>query len=165
MEEAMDVADMWRTMRRDPAARPHVGAHMATAEAGISMTVTQDCQVALPSANRVPEVTVTITSNRPGVAAQVTIAANLNTPDGSYQGPTKVVGQGQFTATSSTVGAGFIVLPSGFPVLGVGAEALWADGAAHSLTLNYYQLACDPWVWWRWLVPIVDRLRWLSPGN
>jgi hypothetical protein len=47
----------------------------------------------------------------------------------------------------------------------VGAEALWADGAAHSLTLNYYQLACDPWVWWRWLVPIVDRLRWLSPGN
>jgi hypothetical protein len=69
----MDVADMWRTIRRDPAAaRPHVGAHVATAEEGISMTVTQDCQVALPSANRVPEVTVTITSNRPGVAAAVT---------------------------------------------------------------------------------------------
>jgi hypothetical protein len=119
----MNVADMWRTMRRDPAARPHVGTHVATAEEGISMTVTQNCQVALPSANRVPE--VTITSNRPGVAAQVSILANLNTPDGSYQGPTKVVGQGQFTATTSTVVAGFVVLPSGLPALGVGAEATW----------------------------------------
>lgn len=161
----MDVADMWRAMRRDPAARPYVGTQVATADEGISMSVTQDCQVALPSANRVPEVTVTITSNRPGVAAQVTIAANLNTPDGSYQGPTMVVGQGQFSATTSIVGAGFVVIPSGFPVLGVGAEAVWADGAPQSLTLNYYQLACDPWVWWRWLLPIFDLLRRFSPSN
>jgi hypothetical protein len=34
-------------------------------------------------------------------------------------------------------------LPSGFPVLGVGAVADWADGA-HSATLTYGQIACDP---------------------
>ena len=129
------------------------------------MTVTQECQVALQSANRVPEVTVTITSNRPGVAAQVTILANLNTEDFSYQGPTTVVGQGQFTATTSTVSTGFVVLPTVFPALGVGAQALWADGAPQSLTLNYYQLACDPWVWWRWLLPIFDLLRRVSSNR
>jgi hypothetical protein len=102
---------------------------------------------------------VTVTSNRPGVDAQVTIAANLNSPDGSYQGPTTTVGQGQFTSTSSQVHAGFIVLPSGWPVLGVGAEATWADGAPHSVTLIYVQLACDPWVWWRWLIPVLNILR------
>ena len=76
---------------------------------------------------------MTITSNRPGVDAQVTIAANLNSPDGSYQGPTTAVGQGQFTSTSSQVHASFVVLPSGWPVLGVGAETTWADGTPHSV--------------------------------
>jgi hypothetical protein len=38
-------------------------------------------------------------TSRPGVAARVTIVANLNSPDGSYQGPTTIVGQGQFSAT------------------------------------------------------------------
>ena len=161
----MDVADMWRAMRRDPAARPHVGTHVATAEEGISMTVTQECQVALQSADRLPEVTVTITSNRPGVAAQVTILANLNTEDFSYQGPTTVVGQGQFTATTSTVGAGFIVLPTRFPALGVGAFALWADGAPESITLDYFHLACGPWGWWIWWLPIFDLLRRVSSNR
>jgi hypothetical protein len=48
-----------------------------------------------------------VASNRPGVAAQVSVAANLNSPDGSYQGPTTVVGQGQFSATTSSVLANF----------------------------------------------------------
>jgi hypothetical protein len=95
---------------------------------------------------------VTVTSHRPGVAAQVTIGANFNTADGSDQDPTTMVGHGQFTATSSHVHAGFIVLPSGWPVLGVGAEATWADGAPQSFALNYWQIDCDPWVWWRWLI-------------
>jgi hypothetical protein len=103
-------------------------------------------------------VRLTIASNRPGVAAEVTIAANLNSPDGSYQGPTTRVGQGQFTVTTSQVHAGFVVLPSGWPVLGVGAEATWADGAPNSVTLTYVQLECDPWVWWRWLIPVLDIL-------
>jgi hypothetical protein len=158
----MDIADFWRSMRRNPDDAPRVGAHLEAAGDGISMSVSQECQVALPSANRIPEVSVTVTSNRPGVAAQVTIAANLNSPDGSYQGPTKVVGQGQFTASNSSLRVGFVVLPSGFPVIGVGAEAVWADGAPHSVTLAYYQLECDPWVWWRWLIPLIGRLRLLS---
>ncbi len=158
----MDIATIWRDMRRNPDDAPRVGAHLEAAGDGISISVSQECQVALPSADRVPEVSVTVTSNRPGVAAQVTIAANLNSPDGSYQGPTKDVGQGQFTASSATVQIGFVVLPSGFPVLGVGAEALWADGATHSVTLAYYQLECDPWVWWRWLIPFIGRLRLMS---
>jgi hypothetical protein len=43
---------------------------------------------------------VTVTSHRPGVAAQVSIGANLNSADGSYQGPTTTVGHGQFSASA-----------------------------------------------------------------
>jgi hypothetical protein len=92
----------------------------------------------------------------------VSVAANLNSPDGSYQGPTTVVGQGQFTATASSVLVNFVVLPSGWPVLGVGAEAIWADDAPNSFTLNYVQLECDPWVWWRWLIPVLNTLGQFS---
>jgi hypothetical protein len=153
----MDIANTWRSMRAPSGDAPHAGAHLDAA-GEITITIVQDCRLALPSANRVPAVTVTIASNRPGMAAQVTVSANLNSPDGSYQGPTKIVGQGQFTATNSTVQANFVVLPSGWPVLGVGAEATWTDGTPHSVALNYVQLECDPWVWWRWLVPVVGTL-------
>jgi hypothetical protein len=154
----LDLAGMWRTMRVHPADVPRVGAHLETAGPGITIIVAQECLTALPSRrNGIPEVSVTITSQRPGVAAQVTIAANFNTPDGSYQGPTTTVGHGQFTSSSSGVHARFIVLPSGFPVLGVGAVADYADGV-HSVTLGYWQIACDPWVWWRWLTPVVGTL-------
>jgi hypothetical protein len=79
----MDVAALWRSLRTDPAKAPHIGAHQATAGEGITINVAQTCQVALPPRrNLIPEVSVTITSNRPGVAAQVTIGANLNSPDG-----------------------------------------------------------------------------------
>ena len=161
----MDIAGMWRSMRADPADVPHAGAHQETAGDGITISVTQECQVALPSANLIPEISVTITSNRPGVAAQVTIAANLNSPDGNYQGPTTTVGQGQFTATSSQVNARFVVLPSGWPVLGVGTEATWEDGAPHGVALTYVQLECDPWVWWRWLIPVLNILTRLRGQN
>jgi hypothetical protein len=108
----MDIAGMWRSMRADPADAPRPGAHQETAGPGITISVTQQCQVALPLAGLTPdEVTVTVTSHRPGVAAQVSIAANFNSPDGSYQGPTTTVGQGQFTARRSHVHAGFVVLP------------------------------------------------------
>jgi hypothetical protein len=151
----MDIPGVWRSRRADA---PGAGAQLQTSGEEITIGITQQCQVALPSGNMIPEINVTVTSNRPGILAQVTIAANLNSPDGSYQGPTTTVGQGQFTATSNDVHAGFLVLPSGWPVLGVGAEATWADGAQQSFALNYVQLECDPWVWWRWLIPIIDIL-------
>jgi hypothetical protein len=161
------IAALWRSLRTDPAKTPHIGAHQATPGEGITINVAQTCQIALPPRrNLIPEVSVTITSNRPGVAAQVTIGANLNSPDGSYQGPTTTVGQGQFMATVSEVRTGFVILPSGWPVLGVGAEAIWADGSPHSVTLTYVQIACDPWVWWSWLMPIVAVLsRLFSPST
>jgi hypothetical protein len=143
----MDIARWWRSMHTNAAVAPHAGAHLETPGEEITINIAQECQVALPSANRVPEVSVTLTSNRPGVAAH-----------GSYQGPTMIIGQGQFTATNSDVHAGFVVLPSGWPVLGVGAEATWEDGAPHSVALTYVQLACDPWVWWRWLIPALKIL-------
>ena len=156
----MDIPGMWRSMRADPAEAPHAGAHQQAAGEGITIAVTQQCQTTLPlAAFTADEVTVTVTSHRTGVAAQVSIGANLNSADGSYQGPTTTVGQGQFTAaTRSRVRAGFAVLPSGWPVLGVGAEAIWEDGAPHSIALAYEQLACDPWVWWRWPIQILDLL-------
>jgi hypothetical protein len=171
----MDIAGMWRSMRSDPAEVPSPGAHLEAAGQGITITVTQQCQVALPlSGSRADEVTVTVTSQRPGVAAQVTVGANLNSPDGSYQGPTTTVGQGQFTATDSEVQAGFVVLPAaGWPVLGVGADATWADGTAQSFALTYVELQCDPLVWWRWVIrvlavlssPFVERSRMERSGT
>jgi len=149
----MDIAAVWRSRRPNPVDAPRAGVQLALA-GGITLTLTQECQVALPSGNKIPEVRVTVTSNRPGVAAQINVYANVNSPDGNYQGPTRLVGTGQFTATSSQVEIGFIVQPSGFPVLGVGSEAIWADGEPHSLTLGYWQIACNPWVWWNWFVPV-----------
>ncbi len=157
----MDISSFWRSLRA-AAGPPQAGAHIQTTEAGITIDVMQDCRIALPSGNRIPAVSVMAASNRPGVAAQVSFAANLNSPDGSYQGPTTVVGQGQFTASTSSVLANFVVLPSGWPVLGVGAEAIWADGAPNSVALNYVQLECDPWVWWRWLIPVMNTLTRFS---
>ena len=153
----MDIADMWRRLRAGPSDLPRPGMLQATAGPGITVSVTQQCQVALPVSSFSPdEVTVIVTSHRPGVAAQVTIGANLNSPDGSYQGPTTAVGKGQFTASSSQVHTGFVVLPAaGWPILGVGAEATWEDGAPQSIALNYYRLECDPLVWWQWLIRIL----------
>ena len=156
----MDIAGTWRSMRSDPAEVPRPGAQIEAAGQGVTITVTQQCQVALPlSGSRADEVTVTVTSQRPGVAAQVSIGANLNSPDGSYQGPTTTVGQGQFTATDSEVQVGFVVLPAaGWPVLGVGADATWADGSTQSFALTYVELQCDPLVWWRWVIRVLAIL-------
>jgi len=156
----MDIAATWRRRRTDPAQPPTPGTYQAAAGEGITITVAQQCQVAVPPVpNLSPdEVTVTVTSQRPGVAAQVTVGANVNSPDGGYQGPTTTVGHGGFTATSGQVEVGFVVLPSGWPVLGVGAEAVWDDGAEHSVALTYVELACDPWVWWRWPIRLLEAL-------
>jgi hypothetical protein len=154
----MDIAGTWRSLRAHPTDAPRVGAHLEAAGEGITISVAQQCLIALPPrSSSIPKVSVTVSSQRPGVAAQVTIAANFNSPDGSYQGPTTTVGQGQFTATESQVHTRFILLPSGFPVLGVGAVADWTDGT-HSVTLTYEQIACNPWVWWRWLTPVIGVL-------
>jgi hypothetical protein len=155
----MDLAGLWQNMRASPADVPRADTRLQSAGSGITISVAQECLIALPARNnRIPEVSVTVTSDRPGVAAQVTIGANFNSPDGNYQGPTTTVGQGQFTATSSEVQTRFILLPSGFPLLGVGAVADFADGV-HGAALTYEQIACDPWVWWRWLTPAVRMLN------
>jgi hypothetical protein len=149
----MDIAGMWRSMRADPAEIPRAGAYQQTAAPGITVSLTQQCQVSMPLTDySSDEVSVTVSSDRPGVPAQVIIAANFNSPDGSYQGPTWTVGNGQFTATTSQVQAGFIVMPAGWPVLGVGAQATWADGAPDSAALTYVQIECEPWVLWQWAI-------------
>ena len=67
----MDIAGMWRSMRADPAEAPHPGAHQQVAGEGITIAVTQQCQATLPLAGfTADEVTVTVTSHRPGVAAR-----------------------------------------------------------------------------------------------
>jgi hypothetical protein len=93
------------------------------------------------------------------VAGHVRVYANLNTPNGSYQGPTTKVGENDFSATSSEVSIRFVVLPwTGVPVLGFGAVVDWVDGAPQSLTLDYVLLACNPWVWWWWPTRVFDVL-------
>ena len=154
----MDIAGIWRDLRAGPADIPRPGSQAAPGE-GITTAVAQQCQLALPSAQFVADaVTVTVTSGRPGVAAEVKIYANFNSVDGSYQGPTSLVGQGQFTATGAQVQTGFVVMPSMWPVLGVGAQAVWQDGAPDSLTLGYYGLVCRWAWWWLWLIRVLDVL-------
>lgn len=153
----MDIAHSWRTSHTDPDDVPRPGVREAAAD--ITVTITQECQVSVPLKGFSPdEVTVTVTSQRPGVAAQVTVGANLNTPDGSYQGPTTNVGTRAFSSTVSEVRVGFVALPSGFPVLGIGVEVVWSDGAPTSFDLSYHEIPCDFWVWWRWLVPFLDTV-------
>jgi len=164
----MDIASLWRRLRADPAEMPVPGARRATAAGDITIDVTQRCLASLP---RLPGLThnvttVTVTSHRPGVPGHVTIGANFNSPDGNYQGPTTTVGQGQFTATSSRVETSFVLLPSGWPILGAGAEATWADNAPQSGTLSYWQIACDPLVWWYWPIRgIATVAQWFSPRS
>lgn len=147
----MNLARTWRALRPGAADVPRVGVRLSSTGAEITISVTQECLVALPPrTSRVPVVSVTIASQRPGITAHVSIGANFNSPDGSYQGPTTMVGQGQFTETSSEVRTRFVLMPSGFPVLGVGAVADYADGV-HSVALTYEQIACNPWVWWGWV--------------
>ncbi len=153
----MDIARLWQSLRTNPSDAPQAGLHLP-APGDISITVTQECLIALPPRRtRTPLVSVTVTSNRLGVAGQATIAANFNSVDGSYQGPTTTVGQGQFTATNSQIHARFVLLPSGFPVLGVGAFVDYADGM-HAGALTYEKIACNPWVWWHWATPIAGML-------
>jgi hypothetical protein len=148
---------MWRTSHADPADAPRPGAHQEAAAQGITISVAQQCQLALPLPSfKADEVTVTVTSHRPGVAGQVTVGANFNSFDGSYQGPTTTVGHGQFSVTSTHVEVSFVVLPAaGWPLLGAGAIATWEDGAPQSTTLTYAELACDPLVWWGWLIRVI----------
>jgi len=154
----LDIAGIWRDLRAGPADIPRPGSQAAPGE-GITITVAQQCQFALPPAQFVADVvTVTVTSGRPGMAAEVKIYANLNSVDGSYQGPTSLVGQGQFTATGTQVQAGFVVLPSTWPVLGVGAQAVWQDGSPDSLALSYVGIVCRWAWWWRWLFWVFDAL-------
>jgi hypothetical protein len=105
-----------------------------------SNTGVPDC--AAPRTSRIPEVNVTVTSQCPGVSAQVIVSANFNTPDGSYQVP-RLLSEAASSPPLSRKSRSVSPLPSGFPVLGVGAVADWADGA-HSATLTYEQIACDP---------------------
>jgi len=156
----MEIAATWRSMRANAADVPRPGAHLATAGPGVMTSIKQDCVVALPPVSYSPDlVTVTVTSHRPGVAGHVRVYANLNTPNGSYQGPTTKVGENEFSATSSEVSIRFVVLPwTGVPVLGFGAVVDWADGAPQSLTLDYVLLACNPWVWWWWPTRLLDLL-------
>lgn len=154
----MDVASVWRSLRTSSADVPQAGVAVHTVGSEITISVTQECLVALPPRlTTTPVVNVTVRSQRPGVAGQVSIGANFNSLDGSYQGPTTRVGQGQFTDTISEVNTRFVLLPSGFPVVGVGAVVDYADGV-HGATLTYQQIACNPWVWWQWLTPVAGTL-------
>ena len=159
----MDIANLWRSKRADA---PHAGAYLGPEHSGpesdhtnTAISVTQQCCVSLPWGNQIPLVHVTITSKRPGVAGQVKVYVNLNSTDGTYQGDTRLVGEGQFTATSSEVDVSFVILPSGFPVLGAGSNTVWADAAPTSYTLTYAEIACNPWVWWQGIAHSLFHLR------
>jgi hypothetical protein len=154
----MDIKDMWQRLSDRPSDVPRAGVHQQTAAEGITISgLTQQCQTAIPLPNLVAdEVTVTFTSSRLGQAAQVSVGANFNSLDGSYQGPTMTVGHGQFTATSSEVKVSFVVLPANWPLLGVGAQAVWEDGTQPSTALTYAELVCTWRWWWVWLIRVLS---------
>ena len=154
----MDIRDIWLRVSDQPGDAPRAGAHPQAATEGITISgLAQQCQTAIPLPGLVAdEVTVTVTSGRPGQAGQVTVGANFNSPDGSYQGPTTTVGHGQFTATSSQTTVSFVVLPANWPLLGVGAEAVWEDGTQPSEALTYAALVCTWRWWWVWLIRVLS---------
>jgi hypothetical protein len=69
-----DIASLWRTMRANPTDVPRVGAHLETPAPGITISVSQECLTTLPRRRfGIPEASVTVTSQRPGVPGQVTL--------------------------------------------------------------------------------------------
>jgi hypothetical protein len=154
----MDIAALWRGLRTEPGETPRPGVSRQTAPPGISISFTQSCVTPIPLRHGyvADQVNVVVMSDRPGQPGQVIIAANLNSQDLSYQGPTWTVGEGEFTATTAQLQASFVLLPTGgLPVLGVGAQATWQDGTPDSAALTYAEIGCRPPAWWQWLIRIV----------
>ena len=59
----MDIADLSRGMRAGRADAFRVGAHLEAAGPGITISVAQEGQIALPpQRNRIPAISVTVTS-------------------------------------------------------------------------------------------------------
>jgi len=162
----VDIADLSRRLRADPTVALRPGEQQQTADQGIKISsLTQQCQQTIPLQTlAVDVVTVTVTSQRPGVAAQVSFWANFNSLDLSYQGPSIAVGQGQFTDTNSQAQASFAVQSSNWPILGVATTATWADGAPESLALQYAVIVCFWKRWWIWLMRVLGSLG-LHPSS
>jgi hypothetical protein len=161
----MEIPEVWRRAqtRRGDTARPRHSEPQPMAADCLAITdVVQQCRRIIPILHLdllVDGVAVTVTSGRPGVGGQVSVAVNLNSLDGGYQGPLLMERQGQFTATTSQVQATFTILPDQWPVLGVFARADWDDGAETCYALTYKDIACGwPW-WWRLLTRLIRSLR------
>jgi hypothetical protein len=164
----MEIPDVWRHAQAHHATTAQVRPGQPQQAPPDSLAITdivQQCQNIIPILHLnllIDAVTVTVTSGRPGVGGQVTVGVNLNSFDGSYQGPVSIVGQGQFTATNSQFQTTFTIWPDQWPMLGVGAWTYWDDGAPKSFALEYKDIACGwPW-WWRLLVRLLRSLR-LAP--
>jgi hypothetical protein len=162
----VDIADTRRRMGAGPAGAIGPDAQQQTADQAIKISnLTQQCQQTIPLQTlAVDVVTVTVTSQRPGVAAQVSFWANFNSLGLSYQGPSIAVGQDQFTDTKSRAEASFAVQSSSFPILGVAAAATWADGAPESVALQYAVIVCFWKRWWIWLMRLLGSLG-LRPSS
>jgi hypothetical protein len=163
----MEIPDVWRRVQAHHAdtAQVRPGEPQQAPPDSFAIDVVQQCRSIIPILHLnllIDGVTVTVTLGRPGVGGQVTVGVNLNSLDGSYQGDVWIVGQGQFTATSSQFQTTFTIWPDQWPVLGVGAWADWDDGAPQSFALEYKDIVCGwPW-WWLLLIRLLRSLR-LAP--
>ena len=57
-----------------------------------------------------------------------------------------------------------MVLPSNWPLLGVGAQAVWADGTQQSGALTYAALVCTWRWWWIWLIRVFSFANLRAPS-
>ncbi len=126
------------------AAASHTGG--ARAAAGVSLrSIKQRCVTVTVNGKRVTfdRVTVTAASGRKHAAATVSFEYNLNSADGSYQGPASQFAVGHFTKKRGTATATLRLPQPAYPVLGLSAAAVWADGRPTSYALDYKKiLAC-----------------------
>jgi hypothetical protein len=114
----MDIADVWRILRADPADAPRADAHLETAEQGITTRLTQECVVALPRGVTPPS----SHRNSDGPSATVLLAMwqsvlTSTAPDGSYHGPTQRLATASSPPQLSQVVVPFVVLPWASSVL------------------------------------------------
>lgn len=105
--------------------------------------VKQQCTVVRRAGKKVTvdRVTVTAVSGRPGVRAVLDFAYNLNSADGTYQGPAKRFAVRHFTKPKGKTSAWFSLAKTAWPIMGLSVEATWSDGAAPSIDLTYVKVA------------------------
>ena len=134
----MDITHVWRTLHADPAALPHVGAHLETAG--------QESQARSCPSDRKCRMSASSARSRRFCKFLSWLSFEMAGQNNSLS----VTGIPQNVAiTESEITVRFHP-GRAFPCSALMLRSIGWTGAPQSITLDYVSLECNPWVWWWW---------------